>query len=112
MINVEGYKMFRGAMRITPKCEGVEPFEIAGNWLYKPQYNCWYSGGRSFVADICEVVEDETERKHGHWVRPVPGDGEPYCSSCKSNPLCYIMSDEYELSDHCPHCGAIMDEEV
>ena len=57
MISVEGYKAFHGTMRVTPKTDAVEPFEITGDWLYKPEYGCWYGGGRSFGEDICEVVE-------------------------------------------------------
>jgi hypothetical protein len=59
MIFVEGYRAFRGIMLITPK-NGVPPFELDGDWLYKPEYNCWYGCGRSFVADICEAKEETT----------------------------------------------------
>lgn len=60
MISVEGYKAFRGTMRITPKTDRVQPFELAGDWLYKPEYKCWYGGGRSFPAEVCSVAEDQT----------------------------------------------------
>lgn len=60
MIKVEGYKAFRGTMVITPKKPEIKPFEIEGDWLYKPEENCWYGGGRSFAADICEVKKDKT----------------------------------------------------
>lgn len=59
MICVEGYKAFRGTMRITP-INGAAPFELRGDWLYKPEHDCWYGCGRSFPAGICEIVEDET----------------------------------------------------
>jgi hypothetical protein len=59
MINVEGYRAFRGTMRITPK-NGIKPFDIEGDWLYKPDFGCWYGQGRSFAEEICEVVEDRT----------------------------------------------------
>ena len=62
MIIVEGYKAFRGRMRITPK-NGKEPFEISGDWIYEPQYECWYSNGRSFRREICEIVTDDTAQK-------------------------------------------------
>lgn len=52
MLECEGYKMFRGAATIVPKCAAVEPFTLAGTWLYKPDTDCWYCGGRSFGADI------------------------------------------------------------
>ena len=59
MLICENYKMFRGAMRISPV--SYPPFTKCGTWLYKPEYNCWYCGGSSFPAEICEVWEDETE---------------------------------------------------
>ena len=59
MIKVEGYKVFRGAMRIVPK-NGFNPFELEGEWLYKPDTGCWYCNGRSFSEDICEVAEDNS----------------------------------------------------
>ena len=34
MIKVEGYKSFRGIMRIVPNTVLMQPFEIAGDWLY------------------------------------------------------------------------------
>lgn len=61
MIKVEGYKAFRGIMRIVPKNESIKPFEMKGDWLYKPERDCWYGCGRSFCACICEVVKDYTE---------------------------------------------------
>ena len=60
MIKVEGYKVFRGVMKITPKNADFKPFELEGEWLYKPDADCWYGVGRSFCASICEVVEDFT----------------------------------------------------
>lgn len=58
MKTVDGYKMFTGTMRISPVCPGIAPFEISGDWLYKPEFDCWYCGGRSFGAEICEVVSE------------------------------------------------------
>lgn len=58
MIKVEGYKAFNGTMKVTPKCKSVVPFELKGNWLYKPDTDCWYGCGKSFISEICEVVED------------------------------------------------------
>lgn len=58
MIEVEGYKAFHGIMKITPKCEGVKPFEIQGDWLYKPDMACWYGKGLSFSKEICEIVKE------------------------------------------------------
>ena len=59
MIEVEGYKAFRGVMRIVPKSGLVEPFELEGNWLYNPMFDCWYGCGKSFLAKICEVVKEK-----------------------------------------------------
>lgn len=60
MIKVEGYKAFKGTMKITPKNADFKPFELESDWLYKPDTDCWYGNGRSFCASICEVVEDFT----------------------------------------------------
>ena len=62
MIKVEGYKAFRGIMRIVPKRLGYEPFEIKSDWLYKPDADCWYDGSSSYPASVCEIVEDLTEK--------------------------------------------------
>ncbi len=47
---------------------------------------------------------------HGRWVKPVPGDGENYCSACKANQPWFYGYGYYE-SDYCPQCGAKMDLE-
>ena len=61
MICVEGYKAFRGTMRITPRANG-EPipeksWELTGDWLYRPDTGCWYGKGQSFPAALCTPVE-------------------------------------------------------
>lgn len=58
MIRVEGYKAFRGEMKISPKAPGIEPFTMSGDWLYKPDTDCWYGCGRSFCADICTPITE------------------------------------------------------
>lgn len=58
MICVEGYKAFHGKMRIVPKTVLMQPFEIEGDWLYKPESDCWYGGGSSYPASICYIVGD------------------------------------------------------
>lgn len=55
VISVEGYKAFRGTMRISPR--GSEPYELCGNWLYKPGTGCWYGNGRSFPKEVCTILE-------------------------------------------------------
>ena len=57
VISVEGYKAFRGTMKIRPKTASVPSFELSGDWLYKPETDCWYGKGSSFAADICTIVE-------------------------------------------------------
>ena len=62
IIRVEGYKAFHGIMKINyanpelAKANGMVS-EILGDWLYKPDTDCWYSGGRSFPADRCSILE-------------------------------------------------------
>lgn len=46
--------------------------------------------------------------KHGRWIKPVPGDGEPYCSCCKSYQQ-WIWGEGYINYSYCPNCGAKMD---
>ena len=58
IINVEGYKAFRGTMRIRPKAS-VPAFNLYGDWLYKPETGCWYGLGSSFADEICSIVEVE-----------------------------------------------------
>lgn len=59
IISVEGYKAFRGYMRITPRNTAYFPHEVYGDWLYKPDTDCWYCNGLSYPADVCtiEVIE-------------------------------------------------------
>lgn len=61
MISSEGYKAFYGTMRITPKNPNMEPFDLTCDWLYKPEYQCWYGKGRSFMEEICTVLVDLTD---------------------------------------------------
>lgn len=48
-------------------------------------------------------------QRHGYWIHPVPGDGDPYCSECKTHAIWYGFG--YFTSTCCPECGAIMDKE-
>ena len=61
MISCEGYKMFKGIMRIIPNNSKFPCKEEFGIWLYKPEYGCWYGNGFSYPEEICEVIEDRTE---------------------------------------------------
>lgn len=58
MICVEGYKAFRGAMCITP-VNADQGYELIGEWLYRPDTDCWYHKGISFPASICEPIATE-----------------------------------------------------
>ena len=58
IIHIEGYKVFTGTMRITPKA-AVPAYELRGDWLYKPETGCWYGLCSSFAEEICEIVEVE-----------------------------------------------------
>ena len=64
MICSEGYKAFRGTMRIVPKNPNMKPYELTADWLYKPEYQCWYGRGSSFPEEICEVLVDLTVLPH------------------------------------------------
>lgn len=56
MIKIEGYKAFRGILKITP-FKG-KPYCKTGDFLYKPDTRCWYDGWSSYPAEICEVEEE------------------------------------------------------
>ena len=60
--------------------------------------------GEIHAADVAPV-------RHGRWIKPVPGDGENYCSVCKAEqPWFYGYG--YLKSNYCPNCGARMDKEA
>lgn len=59
MIEVEGYKAFKGIMKIIPVCK-LLPFLLEGDFLYKPDTKCWYHKGSSYPEEICKIMEDKT----------------------------------------------------
>lgn len=67
MISVDGYKAFRGTMKIKatiPNGAGgfdKKSFGIYGDWLYKPETKCWYNKTSSYPETICEIAKDETD---------------------------------------------------
>ena len=61
MIEVEGYKAFRGEMRVSPLSNFRVPFTLDGDFLYKPDTGCWYHDGHSYGDRICCVLRDDTE---------------------------------------------------
>lgn len=54
------------------------------------------------AADVAPV-------RHGRWIKPVPGDGENYCSVCKAEQL-WFYGYGYLEPNYCPNCGARMDK--
>ena len=56
------------------------------------------------AADVAPV-------RHGRWIKPVPGDGENYCSVCHAEQPWFYGYGYYE-PDYCPSCGARMDKEA
>ena len=56
------------------------------------------------AADVAPV-------RHGWWIKPVPGDGENYCSVCHAEQPWFYGYGYYE-PDYCPSCGARMDKEA
>lgn len=49
LICVEGYRAFRGTMICKSQA-------IRGDWLYKPDTDCWYCRGNSYPAAVCKVL--------------------------------------------------------
>lgn len=55
-IHCEGFRAFVGTMLITPGNPEIKPFSLSGDWLYKPDTDCWYCKGRSFPANTCQQI--------------------------------------------------------
>ena len=53
----EGYRFFTGTMLILHPDPDTPPENISGHWLYKPETDCWYCGGMSYPAEVCEIKE-------------------------------------------------------
>ena len=53
----EDYRFFTGTMLILHQDPDTPPEKICGDWLYKPETGCWYCGGISYPANICEIKE-------------------------------------------------------
>jgi len=58
MIEVEGFKAFRGWMEVHFPITN-EYMMIEGEWLYMPDPDCWYCKGKSYPAEFCKVWEVE-----------------------------------------------------
>ena len=64
------------------------------------------------AADRGEIqAADVAPVRHGRWIKPVPGDGENYCSVCKAEQL-WFYGYGYLKSNYCPNCGARMYKEA
>lgn len=59
MIEIEGYKAFYGSMGITP-ANNRSPFVLVGEFLYKPDTQCWYHEGKSYSNEVCHVLDDNS----------------------------------------------------
>jgi hypothetical protein len=61
MITVNGYRAFKGVMKIYN--EFGDEVEIEGSWLYRPDTGNWFhqETGDRYRSDYCEVVEDYTK---------------------------------------------------
>lgn len=60
MLSCEGYKMFKGSMKIIP-LTSMKEYVVEGTWLYKPEYECWYCNGSSYPASVCSILVDNTK---------------------------------------------------
>ena len=66
-------------------------------------FNCY----RAMKHDLLELLREQPEQKHGHWIR-LPGFRPDFqCSVCKDT---YVGN--CRMFKFCPECGAKMDEEV
>lgn len=68
MIEVEGFKAFRGSMEIRKKFDEVVLGHrvsniVTGDWLYIPDRGCWYCRGKSYPENICIIREIWTIRE-------------------------------------------------
>lgn len=72
---------------------------------------------RQLLEDIIEVLKEQPEQKHGHWIeypKCLEYDGaldDTYivCSACEH--VFNVIDNCTELFDYCPKCGAKMNEE-
>lgn len=68
--------------------------------------------GLDYAIYLINNVTTAEERKHGHWITVITTLPHHRCSVCNRAALCSEFTDVDVLSDYCPSCGAVMDEEV
>lgn len=75
-----------------------------------PLGGCFFNTAEEAFQAIPTLTQpkDSTPVQHGRWVKPVPGDGENYCSVCHTDQPWFYGYGYYD-SDYCPNCGARMD---
>jgi len=61
MIKSEGYKAFHGTATIRPVNPAFPARDETGDWLYKPEWDCWYVNGSSYPAKIVTDIREESE---------------------------------------------------
>jgi len=67
MLICEGYKMFKGSAKFTPRRTGAEPKKFSGTWLYNPEFAMWFVNncpdlpfGSSFPASQISDIQEDT----------------------------------------------------
>ena len=85
--------------KIIKKLEDYSTDSICTKCAY---YNVHCIG--KLCADTLKLLKEQTEQKHGHWIRPLKFLSESQCSVCKET---YVG--DYRTFNHCPRCGAKMD---
>ena len=58
MLKCEGYRMFHGRATIVPVNPKFPVRDEVGDWLYKPEYGCWYVNGSSYPESIVKDIVD------------------------------------------------------
>ena len=59
MLEVEGYKMFKGTAVIVPKVDNIKPFKVGGTWLFKPEWGLWYVNGMPYSNEVVTNIVEE-----------------------------------------------------
>lgn len=75
------------------------------------RYDAEHTGAPGRARELIEQAPaaDVAPVRHGRWIKPVPGDGENYCSVCKAEQL-WFYGYGYLEPNYCPNCGARMDK--